>query len=47
MGSGAGQNGQLKALIETKKSIEFQTQMAKEQSDAQIAAIKNSKMKHA
>ncbi len=47
MGSGAGQSVQLKALIDTRKSIEFQTQMAKEQSDAQIAAIKNSKMKHA
>jgi hypothetical protein len=47
MGSGAGQNSQLKALIDTKKSIEFQTQMAKEQSDAQIAAIKQTKMKHA
>jgi len=47
MGSGAGQSVQLKALIDTRKSIEFQTQMAKEQSDAQIAAIKQAKMKHA
>lgn len=47
MGSGAGQSGQIKALIEAKKAILDQTKLQKELSDAQIAAIKQSKMKHA
>lgn len=46
MGSGAGQAPQLRAMIATQKAIEMQTQQAQEQSDAQIAAIKQSKMKH-
>jgi len=46
MGSGAGQGPQVKALIEAKKAIMDQTKLQKEQSEAQIAAIKNSKMKH-
>jgi hypothetical protein len=47
MGSGAGQGPQLKALLDTKKILEFQTKQAQELAEAQIAAIKNSKMKHA
>ena len=47
MGSGAGQGPQLKALLDTKKILEFQTKQQQELSEAQIAAIKNSKMKHA
>lgn len=47
MGSGAGQGPQLKALLDTKKILELTAQQSKEQSDKQIAAIKNSKMKHA
>lgn len=46
MGSGAGQGPQVKALIEAKKAITEQTKLQKEQSEAQIAAIKQSKMKH-
>jgi TP901 family phage tail tape measure protein len=47
MGSGAGQGPQVRALMQAKKAIESQTKLQKEQSDAQIAAIKQSKMKHA
>jgi TP901 family phage tail tape measure protein len=46
MGTGAGQGPQVKALIETKKAIMAQTQHQQQQSEAQIAAIKQSKMKH-
>jgi hypothetical protein len=46
MGSAAGQGPQMRAMLDTKKAIEMQTQQAQEQSDAQIAAIKQSKMKH-
>lgn len=47
MGSGAGQSVQLKAMMDTKKAIEFQTQQQQELANAQIAAIKQAKMKHA
>ena len=47
MGSGAGQGPQLRAMLETKRLIADQTKKQEEQSAAQIAAIKNSKMKHA
>ena len=46
MGSGAGQGPQLRAMLETKRLIADQTKKQEEQSAAQIAAIKNSKMKH-
>jgi TP901 family phage tail tape measure protein len=46
MGSGAGQGPQMRAMIETKKAIMEQTKMAQEQSEKQIAAIKQTKMKH-
>jgi len=46
MGSGSGQGPQVKALIEAKKAIMDQTKLQQEQSEAQIAAIKTSKMKH-
>lgn len=46
MGSGAGQGPQLRAMLETKRLIAEQTKQQMEQSEAQIAAIKNSKMKH-
>lgn len=46
MGSGVGQGPQLRAMLETKRLIAEQTKKQEEQSEAQIAAIKNSKMKH-
>jgi TP901 family phage tail tape measure protein len=46
MGSGAGQGPQMRAMIETKKAIMEQTKQAMEQSEKQIAAIKQTKMKH-
>jgi TP901 family phage tail tape measure protein len=47
MGSGAGQNPQVQQLMLTKKAIIDQTKLHKELSEKQIAAIKQSKMKHA
>lgn len=47
MGSGSGQGPQLRAMMETKRLIAEQTKKQEEQSEKQIAAIKNSKMKHA
>jgi len=47
MGTGAGQGPQLRAMLETKRLIAEQTKKQEEQSKAQVAAIKNSKMKHA
>jgi TP901 family phage tail tape measure protein len=46
MGSGAGQGPQMRAMIETKKAIMEQTKQAMEQSEKQIAAIKQTKLKH-
>ena len=46
MGSGTGQGPQLRAMMETKRLIAEQTKKQEEQSEKQIAAIKNSKMKH-
>lgn len=47
MGSGTGQNPQLRQLMLARQAILEQSKQAKKQSDAQIAAIKQAKMKHA
>jgi len=47
MGSGAGQNSQLAALIDTKKAISLAAKQAQEKADEQIAAIKNNGLHHA
>lgn len=46
LGSSSG-NGQLQATLGTKKAVELQTKQQKEQSDAQIEAIKHNGLYHA